>query len=263
MEKSDKLSVNWNEFRENLTQSFGNLRNDKDLTDMTLACEDGHQVEVHKLVLASSSPFFLDILKRNKHPRPLIYMRGLKSEVLASMLDFVYLGEAKIFQENLNPFLTLAEELGLKGLKGKTENESKFGEVIKLLNTKPAHPFVGDTKDKVKAKDYCDPLSDGAEVANALKNYNERKELKQLDEKINSMMQLTGHLMKNGSQHQRAAFSCKVCGKEANKSHMKEHIEAHHIAGLSHSCNICGKVSRSRSGLRLHNRQEHRNSTLF
>ena len=78
------------------------------------------------------------------------------------------------------------------------------------------------------------------------------------------MMEVTGHLIKTGtSQKQRAAFSCKVCGKEANKGHMKEHIEANHIAGLSHSCNICGKVSRSRSGLRLHNRQAHRNSTFL
>ena len=240
-------------------QSFGDLRKDKDLTDVTLACEDGQQIEVHKLVLASSSPFFMDILKWQKHPHPLIYMRGLKSEVLAAMLDFVYFGEANISQENLDPFLALAKEVGLKGLTGGTENKSEFGQIIEPANTKPFHSYVADT---TQAKDF-DPLSDAAEIATTLKNYNERKEMKQLDEKINSMMEPSGHLMKNGNQHQRAAFSCKVCGKEASKSHMKEHIEAHHIDGLSHSCNICGKVSRSRGGLRLHSRQEHRNSTLL
>ena len=187
METSEKVCVNWNEFRENLAQSFGDLRKDKDLTDVTLACEDGQQVEVHKLVLASSSPVFLDILKRNKHPHPLIFMRGLKSEVLASMLDFVYFGEANIFEENLNLFLTFAEELGLKGLTGQ---ELKFGKVTKLLNPKPAPPCIAtsDTKDRQRAQNH-DPLSD--EVAAVLSRHNERKVLKQLDEKINSMMEVT------------------------------------------------------------------------
>ena len=38
--------------------AFGELREGKDLTDVTLACEDGQQVETHKVVLTSSSPFF-------------------------------------------------------------------------------------------------------------------------------------------------------------------------------------------------------------
>ena len=65
---------------------------DKEFTDVTLACEDGKQVEAHKVILAASSPFFKDILKRNKHPHPLIYMRGLKSEDLLAIIDFLYFG---------------------------------------------------------------------------------------------------------------------------------------------------------------------------
>ena len=89
---------------------------------MTLACEDGQQVEAHKVVLLSSSPFFLNLLKRNKHPHPLVYMRGLKYENLLSMVDFLYHGEANVYQENLDTFLAMADELQLKGLK-KREGE--------------------------------------------------------------------------------------------------------------------------------------------
>ena len=77
MSASEKLCLQWNDFKDNVSSSFGELREDKDLIDVTLACEDGKQVEAHKVVLAASSPFFKDILKRNKHPHPLIYMRGL------------------------------------------------------------------------------------------------------------------------------------------------------------------------------------------
>ena len=36
--------------------AFGDLREDKEFTDVTLACEDGQQVEAHKVVLIASSP---------------------------------------------------------------------------------------------------------------------------------------------------------------------------------------------------------------
>ena len=47
-------------------------------------------------------------------------MRGLKSENLVALVDFLYQGEANVFQENLDSLLVLAEELKLKGL---TEGE--------------------------------------------------------------------------------------------------------------------------------------------
>ena len=85
---SEKLCLQWNELQKIVSSSFADLRGDKDFTDVTLACEDGKQVEVHKVVLVSSSPFFMELLKRNKHAHPLIYMKGVKSENLMSMLEF-------------------------------------------------------------------------------------------------------------------------------------------------------------------------------
>ena len=43
---------------DNVCSAFGELREGKDSTDVTLACEDGQQMEAHKVVLISSSPFF-------------------------------------------------------------------------------------------------------------------------------------------------------------------------------------------------------------
>merc|ERR1712153_27043 len=116
--EDEKLCLKWNDFQENAITAFGTLREDREFADVTLACEDGHQVEAHKVILASSSPFFLNLLRRNKHPHPLIYMRGLKSEDLVAMIDFLYFGEANVYQENLDYFLAVAEELQLKGFMG-------------------------------------------------------------------------------------------------------------------------------------------------
>ena len=110
----EKLCLKWNDFQENLNSSFGVLRNDQDFADVTLVCEDGSQITTHKVILASSSPFFMEMLKRNKHP--IIYMRGLKAEDLVDMVDFVNYGKANVDQERLDVFLGLAEEFGLRGL---------------------------------------------------------------------------------------------------------------------------------------------------
>ena len=45
-------------------------------------------------------------------------MRGLKVDHLVAMMDFLYSGEAKVLQENLDNFLAFANELQLKDLIG-------------------------------------------------------------------------------------------------------------------------------------------------
>ena len=72
----DKLCLNWKNFQQNISSAFRELRSDNDFSDVTLACKDGFQLLAHKVILASSSPFFMNILKMNKNPHPLIYMRG-------------------------------------------------------------------------------------------------------------------------------------------------------------------------------------------
>ena len=58
---SEKLCLQWNDFTDNAINAFGNLRDDKDFADVTLACGDGKQVEAHMVILASSSPFFQNL----------------------------------------------------------------------------------------------------------------------------------------------------------------------------------------------------------
>ena len=88
---TENLKIKCNDFKENTVAAFQSLSEDKDFADVTLVCEDGHQVGAHKVILAASSPFFQDLLKRNKHPHPLIFMRNVSSENLEAMIDFLYI----------------------------------------------------------------------------------------------------------------------------------------------------------------------------
>ena len=54
------------------------------------------------------------ILINNPHQHPLIYLKGIKYESLKLILRFMYLGETKVSEEELQSFLTAAEELKVK-----------------------------------------------------------------------------------------------------------------------------------------------------
>ena len=108
--------LKWNEFEQNSSSTFKDLRNDNDFSDVTLVCDDHHEIKAHKLILSTSSTFFDKIFRKNKHPHPLIYMKSVKRRDMVSILDFIYNGEVSIPQEYLEEFLQVSTELNIKGL---------------------------------------------------------------------------------------------------------------------------------------------------
>ena len=113
------LCLQWNEFQTNLRSSFKDLRNSVDFSDVTLVCEDGQWLDAHRVILASSSAFFKDLLLKINQPHPVIFMRALTH---ATMMNFIYLGEAEVRKEKLDDFLSLAGELGVKGMTNTVPN---------------------------------------------------------------------------------------------------------------------------------------------
>ena len=258
MQRSDeKLCLQWNDFRNNASSAFGDLRDDRDFTNVTLVCEDGQEVEAHKVVLIASSPFFLNLLKRNKHPHPLVYMRGLKFENLMSLVDFLYLGEANIYQDYLDSFLVMAEELQVKGLEKKEEEHGdpaaqKISQSSNLTNN-----HIATFKDNKQGLQSIADMIPITETAVALNNFSGCTDLDELDTKVKSMMTFSENRIQGNSTSQGRARICKVCGKEGQRNNIMIHIEANHINDISIPCNICGKMNQSRNALNKHNRQYH------
>ena len=255
---SEKLCLQWNDFQENIKSAFGNLRDDKDFKDVTLVCEDGQQVEAHKVILTSSSPFFQKLLGRNKHPHPLIYLRGMKYDDLFAIADFLYHGEANVFQVNLDSFLSIAEELQLKGLMGKSAGERiEDLEVAKKYqnpqNLSAFNPETKNLKTLFNKDTSSNKIVRAEEISAVAIPTNLSGDLDQLEEMVKSMMEKSENDYVNGH---RKADRCKVCGKEGKGSNIKDHIEANHIEGIVLPCNLCEKTFRSRNALRKHNRHK-------
>ena len=211
---SDKICLKWNDFQENVNSAFGSLRVDKDFSDVTLACEDGQQFEAHKVILAASSPFFQNLLKRNKHAHPIIYMRGMKSDDLSTIIDFLYCGEANVYQDNLDSFLAIADELKLKGLMGQNNGgNERAGNIYEtqLMEVKP-------TSNIKEEQTRANSTKLGEFVSGELntRNINEKKiaipdytsgGLQELDQQVKSMMKQSQNKTQDGT---RKAYICQV-----------------------------------------------------
>ena len=260
MSTSEKFCLKWNDFKENIGTVFGSLWQDEDFSDVTLVSEDGHQVEAHKVILASSSPFFQKLLKRNKHAHPLIYMRGIKSEDLVAIVDFLYHGETNINQENLDSFLNIADELSLKGLTGGAEeNKSKSNTKLpkskadnKTLNSKYPQPIAPDYYTTEQSSNINNLKEESTEISTvAVSNISFSGELEDLDEYVKSLMVPGQNMTPDGKKK---ATACQVCGKEGYRTNIRDHIEANHVEGVSVPCpcNNCEKIFRSRNALRQH-----------
>jgi hypothetical protein len=263
----EKFCLKWNDFQSNISTSFQDLRKGQDFSDVTLTCDGDTRIEAHRVILAGSSKFFSRVLKQQQHPHPLLYMRGMTADQLSSVVDFIYHGEANIFQEDLDSFLAVAEELQLKGLHG-TESNSQHANNMDCgsQQTKPIKsnkmntPAFPHKERKVIQQTYKNehPYLDDIQLQVQPEQETEKKTLdtslvpsgntvhtnyKELDNTINSMM------MKSID----GKWACNVCEKiDHKKDNMKTHIEANHIEGVSHPCSLCEKSFRSRHSLSMH-----------
>ena len=190
-------------------------------------------------------------------------MRGLSSDTLVAILDFLYFGEANVPQENLDNFLALAAELKLKGLTEEGDGENLR---TKQKATNSYLPIRSAQKTESKSLSSITPWQEfpghilkneaqngGSVVAipNDLIEYT-----RDLDLKVKSMMGKSQNTILKQGKHVIADI-CKVCGKEGHRNDLRKHIESNHLEGLSFPCNLCEKTSRSRRALRMHE-QMHR-----
>ena len=199
----------------------------------------------------SLKPIFSEPVSKEQAFTPLIYMRGVQSEILLAIIDFLYLGEANVFQEDLDSFLGLAEELKLKGLMGRTQKSDEKDEPMRE-ESKPFSKGAKFDKERTNLKD-----TNAEEPRGVLMINNERTisipnsvpgDLKELDEKVKSMMEKGQNRTSDG----RFMKICKVCGKEGAPEAIKDHIEANHLVGVSLPCDHCEKTFRSSVNLRRH-----------
>ncbi|CAG7818345.1 unnamed protein product [Allacma fusca] len=113
---AQQFNLRWNNHTNNLIQVFVDQFEREQLVDVTLSCQ-GKFIKAHKLVLGACSPYFQEIFDRHgTTPHPVIIMNGLKFEDIKSIVEFMYKGEVKVCESDLEGLLATAESLQIKGL---------------------------------------------------------------------------------------------------------------------------------------------------
>ena len=238
--------MKWNDFQHNIVTSFQDLHKELDFSDVTLVCEDDHQIEAHRVILSACSPVFKTILRKNKHSHPMVYMRGLKAKDLVAIVDFIYLGEANIYEEDLDIFLALAEELQLKGLAGSqndaedTEEEPIKTELLKRDNDRETFKRSNqkETKELRSIREYGKESKENSYklVSADTGKHTVNANMENIKAQINLMMERI-----NEGDYK---WKCTMCGKMSrDRTDMSRHIETH-IEGVSYPCNLCGVQKR-------------------
>ena len=249
---SEKLRLRWNDFKQNIINSYQELQIGSDFSDVTLVCEEDRQFEAHRIILSVCSLFFNRVLKGNKHTHPMIYMRGLNAKNLEAILDFIYRGEVNINQEDLDEFLALAEELQLKGLEKDEEHTSNADEENMVTQKTLKHKYY-----QSKANSIVSQTNQGLDCQ-YLTQVNKKQLVVSADTSIEDL-KVKIYSMMESIEDGPNKWKCVVCGKESTqKSNMKSHIETH-MEGLSYSCNQCDKVNKSYITLAKHVSRHHRN----
>ena len=85
----EKDYIKWQTFAEHLQVMFKDLYEEERHSDVTLVSDDQTQFKAHKIVLSACSPVFKKIIDNNPSQHPLIYLRGIQSYELESLLQFI------------------------------------------------------------------------------------------------------------------------------------------------------------------------------
>merc|ERR1719369_1128338 len=206
-------------------------------------------------------------------------MRGVHYTHLSNIVDFIYHGQAEVVKDDLETFLKIGQELGIKGMikaKGldNFNPQENVSQVMKLSEAvHPVDPMLTndyvlkiendpdldlnmDIKSNIVSGNDSDDKSFIEEDADIkMDNYNLDKTIGDnldLEEQIDALV-----------ENKDGVWVCLQCGKwNDTRFRLRRHVETH-LSGFSHSCQHCDKTFPTRGGLDVHTYRAHPENKLI
>ena len=230
-----KFSIAKKEFELFKDSSLKEILTEKSFTDVTIACNDDKQIDAHRIILSSQSLFFKRILQVNGRRDILIYLPNVSSNDMETILEYLYLGQTEIGEQELEKFIILGKMFEIKSLMDLQLNLTSEPEVAKKIKETG---YEGDgllinkslLKRQANGKYPCDQCDYQSVVRSGVRRHQEAVHL--------------------GIKH-----PCNECPKEyCNSSELKCHIKSAH-EGVFYQCDQCNKTFSQHKILLLHERE--------
>ena len=277
---SKRVNLCRDDFSSSVSNSVRNLIKDQNFTDVTLVSEHNEQIKAHKVILSSSSNFFEKILTMNPHQHPLIYLKGVNQELLQQIIEFIYIGEVKLCESEVDSFVKLGKELEVEGLADDQLEEVQGGalateeltvpklEVDSFLEERFDEEMdsefsfeelaITETEIEASEKDAAPPKKkikqekDDAEQDIIKKD--KRYSCLQCDFTSGHQVSLKKHKL---SKHEAVRYQCERCQRSyTDRSALLRHKKAVHD-GFVYKCETCDKHFSEAGALTRHKKNIH------
>ena len=246
----EKFNLTWHTYTDHLKEMLRDMMSSNELTDVTLVSEDKKHFKAHKVVLSACS-LVVKSIGDSDMPNSIIYLRGIQSHEIESILQFIYLGEATLYQERMNEFLDVAKSLQVK-------------EISKDVDIRETDDAVVDTQTQEYAQDNELPTNETKQDHNGVNIPQKDRQLKKCNEnkyscdRCNYKASQLSHLQKHiRSIHEGVKFPCNQCNsKFTDPSNLQKHIKSVH-EGIKYPCDECSYRATQMSSLRTHIKSFH------
>ena len=224
MQHQEKYTLHWHSYSDHLREALNEMMLSSEFADVTLVTDDKQQIRAHRNILSACSPVFKSILQiDSKNANPVIYLRGIQHPEMESIMQFIYLGEARFYEERMSEILTVSKNLEIKELSTGIEmnDQAKSDQVESNENNVP-----DDNMDIAGAP----PHEDGG-------NIEPQAHTKPItpNNAANRRVRGTEVVSKPGiwyhtkSKHEGVKYACNQCNHQSTRLHrLKSHIKSKH-----------------------------------
>merc|ERR1712155_222347 len=148
MHPQEMHTLTWKRYSDHLREMVNEMMTSSEFADVTLVTDDKQLIRAHRNILSACSPVFKSILQiDSKNANPVLYLRGIQYSEMESIMQFIYLGEARLYEERMSEFLTVSKNLAIKELSTGIamndqveSNENNFADEYMDIVGAPPHP---------------------------------------------------------------------------------------------------------------------------
>ena len=275
MTEAGRFCIDWDDFKSTAADRFRDLIGKKEFSDVTLVAADGQRIPSHQVILASGCSFFRSLLENEATPKPLIFLRGVDSNLLQPLITFLYTGGAEVEEELLVDFMALTEDLGVEGLANPNQETEDKKSLAGILGDIPGAVVKGDdgakdekqreTKIHNNAKSdilnfYCEKCKRHFNIES---NFNRHK---LMHDKRNGRGMKDGRGTNNRPGPYKVPipdlgedgfYACNSCDKRiSDRSNFRRHFQRDHLK-IEQNCDECDYNTTDPAKLNIHKKKRH------